>query len=95
MPRRDSVVRLLFGRGRVRQGVREPGRRVEESGHEQGGSLPTSGQRPDSSGLRSAGAMRALPAEQRGRGEADEWAVATVSGGGVADKREKERGVGR
>jgi hypothetical protein len=32
-------------------------------------------------------AVRALLAEQRGRGEADEWAVATVPGGGVADER--------
>jgi hypothetical protein len=28
-----------------------------------------------------------LPAEQRGRGEADGWAAATVPGGGVADRR--------
>jgi hypothetical protein len=31
--------------------------------------------------------MRALLAEQRGRGEADGWAAATVSGDGVADER--------
>jgi hypothetical protein len=32
-------------------------------------------------------AMRALPAEQRGRGEADGWATTTVPGGGAADER--------
>jgi hypothetical protein len=32
-------------------------------------------------------AVRALPTEQRGRGEADGWAAATVPGGGDADKR--------
>jgi hypothetical protein len=31
--------------------------------------------------------VRALPAEQRGRGEADGWAAAIVPGGGVADER--------
>jgi hypothetical protein len=31
--------------------------------------------------------MRTLPAEQRGRGEVDGWAVATVQGGGAADER--------
>jgi hypothetical protein len=28
-----------------------------------------------------------LPAEKRGRGEADGWAAATVPGGGAADER--------
>jgi hypothetical protein len=32
-------------------------------------------------------AVRALPAEQRGRGEADGWAAATVPGDGAADER--------
>jgi hypothetical protein len=31
--------------------------------------------------------VRALPAEQRGRGEAGGWATAIVPGGGVADER--------
>jgi hypothetical protein len=31
--------------------------------------------------------MRALPAEQRGRGEADGWAAATVPSGGATDER--------
>jgi hypothetical protein len=31
--------------------------------------------------------VRALSAEQRGRGEADGWAAATVPGSGVADER--------
>jgi hypothetical protein len=40
--------------------------------------------------------VRALPAEQRGRGEADRWAAATVPGDGVADERGLSgRGRGR
>jgi hypothetical protein len=40
--------------------------------------------------------VRALPSEQRERGEADRWATATVPGGGVADERGPSgRGRGR
>jgi hypothetical protein len=31
--------------------------------------------------------VHALPAEQRGRGEADGWVATTVSGGGGGDER--------
>jgi hypothetical protein len=57
-PRRSGLIRLLFGRGWVRQGavgVGEPGRRMEEVGHEQGG-VPAnrraapSRQRPEADG---------------------------------------------
>jgi hypothetical protein len=73
-PRHDGVVRLLFGRGRVRQGavgVGEPGRRVEEAGHEQGGSLSTDGRRPTGSGPRLVGAgdVRCARAADRTEGE--------------------------
>jgi hypothetical protein len=66
---------------------------VEEAWHEQGvgggGSLPTGERRPAGSGPKPVGArnVRALPAEQRGREEADGWATTTVSGGGAADER--------
>jgi hypothetical protein len=41
-------------------------------------------------------AVRVLPAEQRGRGQANGWAAATVPGGSVADERGPSgRGRGR
>jgi hypothetical protein len=59
--------------------------------HEQGGPCrPASGARPTAARNRRAHAMctvRALPTEQRGRGEADGWAAATVLCGGGADER--------
>jgi hypothetical protein len=73
-PRRGSVVRLLFWRGRVMQGVvgvGEPGRRVEEAGHEQGGSLPTSRRRMTGSGPRPAGAGDLRRARAAGRTEGE------------------------
>jgi hypothetical protein len=92
-PRCGGVVQLLFERGRVRQGavgVGRRGRRVEEAGHEQeGGSLPTGERRSTGNGPKSAGAraVRTLPTEQRGKGETDGWAAATVPGGGDADEQ--------
>jgi hypothetical protein len=59
----------------VRQGgggVGEPGRHMEEAGHEQGGgSLPTCGRRPACSGLRPTGAGDVHRACAAGRTEGD------------------------
>jgi hypothetical protein len=73
-------------------GVGEPDRRMEEAEHEQGGGpcRPVGGARPAAARgqrVRVTCTVRALPAEQRGMGEADGWAPATVPGGGVADER--------
>jgi hypothetical protein len=72
-PRCGGVVRLLFERGRVRQGAVGVGRRgrcVEEAGHKQGGPYrPAGGARPAAARnrwARATCAMRALSAEQRG-----------------------------
>jgi hypothetical protein len=68
-------------------GVGECGRCVEETGARAGGSLPTSGWRPAGRAqdrqARATCAVGARPAEHRGRGEADRWALGTVSGGGT------------
>jgi hypothetical protein len=60
-------------------------------GHEQGGPCrPMSDARPAAAQNWQAhvmGAVRTLSAEQRGRGEADRWATATVPSGGDADER--------
>jgi hypothetical protein len=74
-PRHDGVVRLLFERGRVRQegvvGVGRRGRRVEEAGHEQGGSLPTGERRPAGSGLKPADTCDVRRARAAGRTEGE------------------------
>jgi hypothetical protein len=68
-------------------GVGEHGRRVEEAGARAGGPCqPTDSTWPtvarDQRALATC-AVRARPAEQRGRGEADRWATGTVPGSGT------------
>jgi hypothetical protein len=89
-PRHDDVVWPLFGWRRLRQGavgVGERVRRVEEAGHEQGGPCRPMDSARSVAALnqraRATCAVRAWPTEQRGRGEADRWAAATVPGGGT------------
>jgi hypothetical protein len=94
-PRRSGVVRLLFGRGRVRQGAvgsenQTDAWRKQSMSKGGGPCRPVGGARPAAARgqrVRVTCTVRALPAEQRGMGEADGWAPATVPGGGVADER--------
>jgi hypothetical protein len=83
-------VRPLFGWRRVRQGRWGLGNRADawsKRGTSRG--VPADRwaalglQRPETGGR----TVRALPAEQRGRGEADGWATATVPSGGAADEQ--------
>jgi hypothetical protein len=82
-PRHGVIVWLLFGRGRVRQG----GGGGQETGPTRGGSGARAGEGVHADRRAQATcAMRVLLAEQRGWGEANGWATATVPGGGVTDE---------